>query len=499
MQRWATLALYFATLTRSQLLFEGGTVLAFDNTTERINVLRNASVLVVENRIAKIFETSADNATIPEGTERINVQGGIVSPGFIDTHKHGWQTALRTIGSNTTLAEYFNRYGEFAVAPFTYTPEDVYYGQLIGIYESLNAGVTGILDHAHHTWSVATSAAGVNASIESGARVWWCYALHELTNNFTVPEQLDNIRALATDQRWENSPASLGIAFDGINTATDEHVKEVFDLATNISASAITLHQLGGPWGYDNSPELVNSKGYLNISIPIVFSHSSFLSSEGMQLLRDTNQHVSITPESEMHYGHDHPRSWEIQDQAALGVDTHFTFSTDIVTQARLWLQSTRLRLFKQRLDNNTISRNSPMSAHQAFLLSTRSGGLALHRDDIGVLREGAVADLVVFDGDSPNLVGWDDPIAAIILHSHVGNVKHVVVDGKFKKRDGELVVDGEGGWEGLKARFLESARRIQQVFKETPFPDLQGEFRPGVPYVDAVTVDVVRGDSNGY
>ena len=30
------------------------------------------------------------------------------------------------------------------------------------------------------------------------------------------------------------------------------------------------------------------------------------------ELLRDMGQYISITPESEMHYGHTHPRAYEV-------------------------------------------------------------------------------------------------------------------------------------------------------------------------------------------
>lgn len=119
-----------------------------------------------------------------------------------------------------------------------------------------------------------------------------------------------------------------------------------------------------------------------------------------------------------MHYGHGHHVSHLIQDQASLGIDTHFTYSGDILTQARIWLQSTRRTLHKEVLDRWHVPGANPFSVNQAFLLATRNGGLALHREDIGVLAVGAKADLIVWDGTSPSLLGWNDPVAAVILHA---------------------------------------------------------------------------------
>ena len=101
------------------------------------------------------------------------------------------------------------------------------------------------------------------------------------------------------------------------------------------------------------------------------------------------------------------------------------------------------------------------MTVEDAFLLATRQGGRALHRDDIGVLKVGAKADVVCFDGDSPNMIGWTDPIAAVVLHSNVGDVKDVMVGGEFRKRDGKLVMKG-GDWASFSKKFSQIARRIQ-------------------------------------
>jgi predicted amidohydrolase len=199
-----------------------------------------------------------------------------------------------------------------------------------------------------------------------------------------------------------------------------------------------------------------------------------------------------------MHYGLTDPTTPLIQDQAALGVDTHFTFSADMVTQARLWLQSIRYKFFSQVLNNWRISINNPMSVNQAFTLITRSGALALRRPDLGVLDVGAKADIVVFDGNSPNLLGWSDAVAAIILHSNVGDVEHVMVDGEWRKRYGQLVTKDNVDRNQTNQRFLESARRIQGIWKDMPLPVLEGS-QNGVPFAMALMEDVVRGDETGY
>lgn len=136
------------------------------------------------------------------------------------------------------------------------------------------------------------------------------------------------------------------------------------------------------------------------------------------------------------------------------------------------------------------------MSANQAFLLATRHGGLALRRPDLGIIAEGAKADLVVFGGNSPGMLGWVDPVAAVILHSHVGDIQHVLVDGKFVKRDGQLTFNN---YTGIQERFLTSARRIQEVWKGIPYPELVGQYGTIAAYQDPKQEDTLRGEGTGY
>jgi len=140
------------------------------------------------------------------------------------------------------------------------TPEDVYVGQLAGVLESVNGGVTTILDHAHHTWSNGTSEAGLQASVDSGVRVFWAYAFHNITTitpNFLVQDQLANFRALASNASFKGSPTEISIAYDsfGPNPNVAE-VKSIIELAEEFKVPVITTHTLQGPWGstYPPSP-----------------------------------------------------------------------------------------------------------------------------------------------------------------------------------------------------------------------------------------------------
>ncbi|KAK0714185.1 hypothetical protein B0T26DRAFT_813813 [Lasiosphaeria miniovina] len=307
----AFLASGVARAATSSILFSGGTIIAFNKSSESLEVIRNGSVLASDGRIASVFSsTAAASFRLPAHTEHAN------SP-------HGWQTSLKTLGSNTSLVEYF---GTFAFVAST----------------------------------------GLVAADDVGARVFWSYGFLN-SANFQVQDQLASSRNIATRAPFKGTATNLGIAYGGFgpNPNVGDAAK-VMGLAKEFNVSVVTTHSLQGPWAYENSPENVHALGYLDTSIPFIFSHASFLTATatGATLLRQTNQFVSITPESEMHYGHTHPYS----HQAALGVDTHFTFSADIVTQARYGYK----RPWQVAKRNFKIAESAFPKSSSGFLASAR-------------------------------------------------------------------------------------------------------------------------------
>lgn len=82
-------------------------------------------------------------------------------------------------------------------------------------------------------------------------------------------------------------------------------------------------------------------------------------------------------------------------------------------------------------------------SVEEAFNLATIQGARAMKMwDETGSIAEGKLADLVIFDGNTPAMIcaGIHDPVAAIILHSSPADVDTVIVDGIVRKQDGKLL-----------------------------------------------------------
>lgn len=105
-----------------RMLITNGTVI---DTEPEPHVLPGAEVLVEDGVIAAVGrDLGVDDAEILDAT------GRIVLPGFVDTHRHVWQSALRSIAADTTLGDYLGLVlGRLAPA---FRAEDVYAANLWG-------------------------------------------------------------------------------------------------------------------------------------------------------------------------------------------------------------------------------------------------------------------------------------------------------------------------------------------------------------------------------
>jgi 5-methylthioadenosine/S-adenosylhomocysteine deaminase len=149
----------------NRLLLRGGYVISVD---PEIGDINGGDVLIEDDTIAAV----APSIDVSDA-QVLDVTGDIVIPGFIDTHRHLWETSIRGCAPNATLDDYFGIVLDgFAVA---YRPEDVYVANYMGALECINAGITTVLDWSHIQNTPDHSDEAVRGLRESSIRSVFAY------------------------------------------------------------------------------------------------------------------------------------------------------------------------------------------------------------------------------------------------------------------------------------------------------------------------------------
>ena len=135
-----------------------------------VGTLMDCDVLIEGDSMAKIGQDITVN---DPDVQIIDATNSIVSPGFVDTHRHVWQTQLRSIANDWTLFDYFVNVRN--VYASCYNAEDAYLGNYVGALEAIYSGVTSLVDHSHIINSPQHADAVIKGLKDSGIRATWCY------------------------------------------------------------------------------------------------------------------------------------------------------------------------------------------------------------------------------------------------------------------------------------------------------------------------------------
>ncbi|KAH8890363.1 Metallo-dependent hydrolase [Thozetella sp. PMI_491] len=466
-----------ATATRS-ILLKGGTVL-FHDSLDHVQELKNTDVLVQGSRIKKIGQHLATPAGID--TEVVDCVGKIISPGFVDTHHHLWQTQLKGTHADQGLFEYVSHgYWQSHI----YTPQDTYWGQLGGALEAIDAGTTFVVDHAHGNKTEAHADQALAATVASGIRSIFAYSYPtyftrwdleacEISSDVMPQSSIQHLLRLAEQQPFGDGRVHIGFGFDYWFLPRDT-VIGLFSALRNAGIKLFTSHYaknavLGGHALINTLQEydLINSPN------DILVSHATGLTTQEKAELVKTQIPISTTPDTEAQMGLGWPLGFEDGINTTIGVDCHSNNTSSILSLARSTLQLARLKQTVGHGESDQLHLKLRGSTEAAFNAATIAGARAVQLgDQIGSIQEGKLADLVIFDAAaSPSMscVAESDALTAVLRHSDLRDIEAVIIDGIWRKKGGKLtpVIAEKTGehlsWDALRVKLRDSQRDIQQ------------------------------------
>ena len=412
-------------------LIRNGAVLSMD---PDVGDFENADVLIEGSRIVEVGPNiDTGDAAVIDAT------GMIVMPGFIDTHHHQFETALRSFLPNGLL---FNdgkphgaiNYFDYILSKFSmaYRPEDVHISELFGSLSQLDAGVTTVMDVSQIHHSPEHSDAAIKGIMDSGRRTAFGY----FEGHGDASKYPGDARRIK-EQYFSSDDQLVTMVMGGEIYLPD--YEEAWKIGRELDIP-IAVHVVGS-FGMAETFDKLADAG--QIGPDNIFIHMTGMTDKGWQATRDAGAAVSLAVPIEMNMRHGMPpilKTLEMGVQPSLSTDVECTMTADFFTQMRSAMTLQRALVNQAALSGDE---NPPelLTARDVIRFATVQGARDLKLDGkVGTLTPGKEADIILLDATAINVAPLNNVPGAVVTLMERNNVDTVLVGGKVRKWQGEIL-----------------------------------------------------------
>ena len=386
---------------------------------ERIAFIEAADSPTAEQQIA---DFAPDR--VLSGANRIGM------PGLINTHTHVGMSILRNYGTDLNLQDWLTQ----KVFPIEakMQAEDIRWAGLLEMAEMIRSGTTGFIDMYYYP---EMTAANVR---DTGMRAKICCSL-DSTNAQNVINH-EGFKAFA--QQWDGLEGRLRTMMLVHSTFLPPYwfLQQAGKLAQEEEYLVhIHLHEtkyevLESVAKYHQRPiALADSLGLL--SDRTVVAHCVHLDDNDRHILAKRGVHVAHCPTSNLKLGSGIPDVRAMLDagiQVSIGTDGASS-NNNLNMMEEMHLAS----LLQKGLHRDPLA----TPAAQVLEMATRKGALAMHMDpQLGLLQEGAPADIVLLSTDEPHWTPSSEPLAALAYSVQASDVDTVIVAGRILMENREML-----------------------------------------------------------
>ena len=440
-----------------RILLRGGCVLTLDS---KVGNFRQGDVLVEDGRIAEVGE-----GLRARDAELIDAANTIVMPGFVDTHRHAWESLFRNFGAGSSGEATTSQPG-VAAADYGihYKPEDVYAGTLIGLLGAVEAGITSVVDWSDIQLDETYTDAALQAHTDAGLRTVF---VHSVPDWATTQETAGS--ALRRLVAGRSAPPSEPIGQSpqiGFGPADPVRADLEGDRRERLLGDWALARELGlrihAHAGSDASSRGVVSdltgKGLLGADVTLV--HCTNMDDEDLDAISSSGASVSIAPSSEMAGGRGSLTIQKLIDRGirpGLAVDSERVAPGDMFAQMRAAISMQHATFFDLKLAGKA-GLPQLLSTREVIRYATIDGARVAGLAGLtGSLVPGKQADIVVLRTDRPNIFPINDPIGAVVWGMDTSNVDWVLAGGRVLMRNGVL----EGDVEQARSLALAAQQRV--------------------------------------
>lgn len=396
---------------------------------DQMTEYKNGFVLIEDEAITEIGEWQMQELT---ADEVVDGQGGLLLPGFINTHTHTGMIPFRSLGDDVP-----DRLRRFLFPLEEYMTEElVTASSAYAISEMLLSGVTGFCDMYYFEEQVAEACDRFGVRAIVGETI-----IDMATCDSEEPsgglEYCENFLP-----KWKDHPLiTPAIAPHAPNTNTYEGLKRVVELSKKYQVP-ITMHVAEMDYElvelaeqYQQTPfEFLESMGFMEQ--PFIMAHCIHMTEEDIAL---TANHATTARVA--HCIGANTKSAKgvapVKDMLAAGLTVGL--GTDGPSSGNTLDLFAQMKLFANF--HKTYQKDRALfPAKEIVRLATRGGAETLGFDEVGSIEIGKKADIVLVETQSVNMFPIFDPYSALVYSANPSNVASVWVNGKQLVKEHQLV-----------------------------------------------------------
>ena len=361
----------------------------------------------------KFLSLHKDNCKVIDAT------GFIVMPGLINTHTHIAMALLRGISDDVPLMEWLNEHIWPVEAHMGYN--EILIGAKLGALEMLKGGTTTFVDMYPYEEAVA------EASEEAGIRA----VVSPCAMDFRMPHFEEDWRAV--QKRFSNSNlVSMMIGVHAIYTCSPENMKHAMELSEQLS-TGIHIHHSETKDEEKTVRERYNAnptEHLVNVGLikrPTLAAHCVYMSDEDITAFAENNVSVAYNPQSNMKLASGIAPIAKMFDAGVnVSIGTDGASSNNDLD---MWDEMRTASLLQKV---NTMN-PCVLTAYQVLQMATVNGAKAIGKEgELGILQEGALADIILVDFEKPHLYPHTNLISELVYSCHASDVDTVIVNGEI-------------------------------------------------------------------
>ena len=386
----------------------------------------------------------------PQAREVIDARGMVAMPGLINTHCHAAMTLLRGAAEDVAVGAWFNDY----IWPMEVNvgERDVYTGTTLAAAEMIQAGVTTFADHYFFMDQAA------RAVVDSGLRA-------NLGSAFFSSQGADGLGAsIDFATRWSGAAGgriTTSIAPHAPYTVDDDDLAAAADAAralgvrVHIHASEDIAQAEKSIAARGISPiEVLRRTGVLDAGC--IIAHGNGIVPDDIPVLGAVRDRVGVTHGPKGYLKFALGPITPIMDLLAAGVPVGYCTDGAASNNTMDIFESMRITaILQKQLAGDATWFRSSAALHMAGPESAAVLGM---RGQIGELRVGACADVILVDTSGFHCQPVHDLGATLVYSIQTSDVQTTIVDGKVLMRDRRLLtIDGDA----LRSELRDRAREI--------------------------------------